>query len=276
MLIFAFALLMADVAAVPAPAPAPKAGAAKVLIADPKGSAGLDVKGLVGREVAGALSHYPAVEALAYGDLRRMIELQTEKQLTSCDEVQMTACLADLQSALGVPWAVFVDVDEVGGLISVGVTLVGEDNAALARETLTVTDAAELQAELRVPMRRLVTPLHKAIGAEMPIAVAEPILGPVLMGSGAVVVVVGVVVGVVGAAPWFAHEGARAEIAQLRTNASVNPGDAPALLKEAEQLQVDQRAALLAWDQYGQALVVVGAIGVTLGVGAFVGGLFVE
>lgn len=39
---------------------------------------------------------------------------------------------------------------------------------------------------------------------------------------------------------------------------------------------VERRAALLTWDQYGQALIVVGAIGVTLGVGVGVGGLFVE
>jgi hypothetical protein len=97
----------------------------------------------------------------------------------------------------------------------------------------------------------------------------------VLLGSGAVVVVAAAVVVVGGAQPWFAHDQARAQIAALRENAEARPGDAPALLQEAGALQKEQRAALLAWNQYGQAVVVVGAAGIALGVAAGVAGVFV-
>ena len=276
MLLFALAFLACDPAVDDVVAADPPPTSARLLVSDPRGGAGPDVKRLVAREVAAGLSQYPAIEALAYSDLRRMIELQGEKQLTSCDEAAMTACLAELQSALGVPWAVFVDVDEVDGFLSIGITLLREDHSALARETLTVGDAAHLQAELELPLRRLVTPLHAALHIAMPPAAQPSVLRPALIGSGAVVVVVAVVVGVVGAAPWFAHQGARGELVTLRARAVDAPEQAPALLKEATVIQIDQRAALLAWNQYGQALVLGSAVGITLGVAAAVGGAFVE
>lgn len=271
MLIFALALLAAD----PAPAPAPAVARARVLVTDAKGSAGRDVKGLVSREVAAHLTQYPAVEALAWSELRRMVELQSERQLTSCDDSSLTACLAELQSALGVPWAIFIDVDEVGGLISVGLTLIAEDHTALAREALTLSDPAQLGTALTAPLRRLMTPLHAAIGADLP-ATSAPPTGLILMGSGAVVVVAGAVVGVVGALPWFAHDAARAQLAGLRAAAIERPEDAPALLDDAKQAQTDQRAALQAWEQYGQLLVVVGAVGVGVGVVVATAGLVVD
>lgn len=252
---------------------------ARVLITEPKGTGGRDVKGFVGREVAAELQRYPSLEILAWGDLRRIMELESARQLTACDDAKMQACLADLQSALGVPWAVFVDVDEVGGLISIGLSLVAADGTALARQSLQVTDVATLHDALVPAVRALVTPLHAAVGAplptlDVPVVVAEPNPAPwVIAGVGGVVALGGVAALLTGLQPRLAHDSARSEVAALRAGAEDDPSSTSSLLQDAEAAQLRQRSAREAWDDWGQLTAIAGGVAVIVGASAVTGGL---
>lgn len=274
-------LLALTLLAAPADAPLVKA---RLLVTDAKGSAPRDVKGVVTRELATELSTYPSLEVLAYGDLRRMMELESARQLTACDDQKMTACLADLQSALGVPWAVFVDVDEVGTMTNIGLSLVASDSTALSRQSVNVADLTTLHAALAPAIRALVTPLHAAIDAPLPpdpnAVVAEPSPVPfVVAGAGGLVAVASAVAVVVGAQPYYAHDAARAEVARLRAEANDDPSSTSSLLEQADARQEEQALARADWESWGQVVVVAGAIGVVAGVAAASGGLvwgFVE
>ena len=253
---------------------------ARVLVTDAKGGAPRDVKGVVTRELATTLTTYSALEVLAFSDLRHMVELESARQMTACDVAKLQACLADLQSALGVPWAVFVDVDEVGTHTNIGLALVAADGSALARQTVDVADLTQLSSSLTPAVRRLVTPLYAALNVPLPpdpTVVVDDDAGSgvpfVVAGVGGVVALASGVAVVVGAQPVFAHDAARAELARLRSAAADDPSSTTALLTEAEAQQRAQRDANAAWQAWGQAVVVAGAVGVVVGVAAAAGGV---
>lgn len=268
MLALAAALLLAT-----SPGDAPLVRA-RLLVTEAKGSAPADVKNVVTREIATQLTRYPALEVLSFTDLRRVVELEGQRQVANCDD-KLSACVADLQSALGVPWAVFVEIDEVGAHLAIGLSIVGSDGTALARETVAVADLVTAHVALAPVVRRLVTPLHAAVNGEMPAEEAkpEPIAPLALMAGGGVVSALGVAGVVVGALPFFAHASAKAELAALRERTAEDTDDAVQLLKEADRVQGEQRAAGEAWQGYGQAAVIVGASAVVVGAAAAAAGV---
>lgn len=247
---------------------------ARLLVTEAKGSAPPDVKNVITREVATQLTRYPALEVLSFTDLRRVVELESQRQVANCDE-KLSSCVADLQSALGVPWAVFVEIDEVGTQTAVGLSIVGSDGTALSRETITLADLVSAPVLLTPVVRRLVTPLHAAVNGEMPAeqTKAEPIAPMALMAGGGIVSALGVAGVVVGALPYFGHASAKAELAALRQRAVDDVDNAPSLLKDANEMQGQQRAAREAWQGYGQAAVIVGASAIVVGAGAAAAGV---
>lgn len=252
-------------------------GSVQILVADASGKARAEVKSFIGKEITAELTRFPALAVLSFGDLRRMLEVESARQLASCDELS-ASCMAELRNALGVPWGVFVEVDEVEGLISVGVSLVGSDGSALARETVTLAGLAgvDVRAAFRPALRRLVTPLHQAIGAPLPDEEAKkepPTLAWITAGSGVVVIVVGAAALGVGLQPVFAHGAAHDQLAALRAESGTDGKKTEAALADAASAQAAQAQAADDWADFGQTVVIVGAVGVTVGAALVGGGL---
>lgn len=242
----------------------------RVLVTDANGNARAEVKSLIAKEITRDLTRYGALEVLAFTDLRRMLEIESARQLASCEGGASTSCVSDLQSALGVPWGVFTDIDEVDGLISVGLSLVGSDGGALARETFTVKTLADVDGVVAPAVRSLVTPLYRAIGATLPVEVKEPAPRPVAWGlliGGGTVAAAGLVAVVVGVQPLLAHGAAHDDLAALRASSADAETTAKALADSAS-LQQEQQAARVDWNSWGRIAVVGGATALVVGASA--------
>lgn len=256
-----FALFLASASPAPtAPgttaAAVPGESAHRVLLTAARGTASDDLKGVVNAELESSLPGLIGLEFITAGDLQRRLALEGEKQRYDC-ESDLTACVAELRSALGVPWAVFVDVDTLGDTASVALTLLGEDGAAHGRELVrTPVDGHAIGADLRPALARLVRPVQEAAG----VVVVDGGPSAWLWGGG-VGVGVGVVVAAIGLVPLVAHASASSSLTALRAD-----GDVEGALDQAATYQQAQQQAGADWDQWGLPAVIVGAV--LVGVGA--------
>jgi len=242
-----------------------KAGSSlKVLVMDLAAEEGVDagtVNTLTGI-ISAEMSDYRAIDVVANADVRRMMELEGEKQAVGCGD---NSCLADIAGAMGARLVVFGSAGKLGQTLVVHLNLYDSQKAqSVGRQFVEATDMSMLSALLRPKIRALLERTYAEEGLALPppepvgVASEGPSIVPVIVtGAGGVVFVAGSVSLVVGAIPWFDYQG------HLRTfNEAKGNGDARSASVERAAADVDAGA----WNSFGKAATVVGAIGVGVGV----------
>jgi hypothetical protein len=134
---FALALLLAM-------DPAPKT---KILVLDLEAN-GIDPDRakLVNSLLPGAVARYPDLEVVSAGDVRKLVQLDADKQSAGCNA---DSCLAELAGALGAQRVVFGSIGSLGALTVIQLSLFDTKAAtAVARERIENKTPEELPTQL--------------------------------------------------------------------------------------------------------------------------------
>jgi TolB-like protein len=97
------------------------------------------------------------LKTLAQEEMRRVIELESDKAAMGCDT---TSCLAEMASAMGVDYVVFGDVGKLGNAFIVTLRLYdSKKNDTISRETLQAPDLDGVRSGLDASVARLMAPV---------------------------------------------------------------------------------------------------------------------
>ena len=147
---------MAFVAETPAPPAAPERQ--RVLVLEPS-SAAFDaatvatIAGLIIVE----LSADKRLDVISAAEVRRLAELEGERQTIGCND---TSCLAELAGAMGARYVVFGDVGTLGSLVVMNLNLFdGATTQAISRVTVQADGIGGLPAALPARIKVLAQPL---------------------------------------------------------------------------------------------------------------------
>lgn len=117
------------------------------------------------------LSKNPGLDVISASDVKRLAELEGEKQSMGCAD---SSCLAELAGAMGARYVVFGDVGKLGKLIILNLNLFDSAKAtAVNRTTVQATGVEDLPAKLGPGVRELVAPLFGAPANSAPVEVAK-------------------------------------------------------------------------------------------------------
>lgn len=106
------------------------------------------------------------LKTLAQEEMRRVIELESEKAAMGCET---TSCLAEMASAMGVDYVVFGDVGKLGNAFIVTMRLYdSKKNDTISRETLQAPDIDGLRSGLDASVARLMAPIATIAMAPAP------------------------------------------------------------------------------------------------------------
>lgn len=266
-----FALALAAQLAEPPSSPEKGGGAIKLLVMDLAGEDGVDagtlstLTGIISAELA----DYRAIDVMANADVRRMLELEGQKQSVGCGDA---SCLAEIAGAMGARLVVFGSAGKLGETLVVHLNLYDSVKAqSVGRQFVEAKDVAALPGLLRPKLRALLTRVYEEEGLALPPAPVEattpeppkkepsgpPIAGMLTTGIGAVAVVAGSAALIAGALPWFNYQG------HLTTfNEAKSAGDAATAAVERKDAEADAKA----WDSYGKASTIGGAVALGAGV----------
>lgn len=165
------------------------------------------------------LSRWPDIDAITNADVRRLLELEGNRQQTGCDD---TSCLAEVAGAMGARLVVFGSVGNLAADTTVTLNLFDSTTAtSVGREFVQVTSPAALPAAIAPAVRRLLSRTATTLSWTVPpeptstTTAAAPVvekspLPLVLTGVGIGAFVVGGAVAGFGLAPLVQWSGARA------------------------------------------------------------------
>jgi len=120
------------------------------------------------------LSKQPGLDVISASDVKRLAELEGEKQSMGCVD---SSCLAELAGAMGARYVVFGDVGQLGSLIILNLNLFDSSKAtAVNRTTVQSNGVEDLPSKLAAGLRELTAPLNGAAtaAATPPPAVTAP------------------------------------------------------------------------------------------------------
>lgn len=229
-----------------------------------------DVVKTVSGLLAVELSRYDALDVLTSADIRRTLELETERQMAGCDEA---SCLSEIAGALGADLVIYGDAGRLGSLLVVNLNLFDTRAVRSIGRVSVRADTLERLPELvRPKLADLLAPWYASRGLPMerPPAAASggvpPVVPWTVAGAGGALVVVGAVLGGVGALPWLSfQEHARALEALEDEGAST--------LASARNRYAKQESARADWNGWGAPLVVGGGVTAALGLAVAAGGI---
>lgn len=247
----------------PGPAPAPAAASAekvKILVMD-IAAAGLDaatVENITGLSAV-ILADDRRLDVLSGADVKRMAELEGEKQALGC--TNDASCLAEVAGAMGAGLVVYGNGGKLGTLLNINLNLFDAAQArSVGRVAVQAKSLEELPEKLRPALAQLVA---AALGTPSTYVEAPPVeKGPnmlpwIAIGGGAVVAVGGGIALVVGIGP--AGDIAAAEDA---FKSAPDATGRQAALTQAQAVRAD-------WYDNGLApgLVIGGTVGALVGLG---------
>lgn len=220
--------------------------------------------------ISAEMSDYRAIDVVANADVRRMMELEGEKQAVGCGD---TSCLADIAGAMGARLVVFGSAGKLGDALVVHLNLYDSQKAqSVGRQFVEATDMSTLSTLLRPKIRALLERTYAEEGLALPPPPAEPVVvapvvtaqGPgivpvIVTGAGGVVAVAGIASVVVGALPWFGYQTAASGFAAAKEADDVG---------KASAFRTDGESAADAWDSYGKVATIGGAVGIGVGAAA--------
>lgn len=156
---------------------------------------------LVAGLVSKALTRGEHLEVVSADDIRRLADLEAQKQALGCDQ---SSCLAEIAGALGARYVVFGRMGKLGDVLLVQLNLFDAEEArAIAREDLRVASLSEVPAAIDPAVRRLAGPLlpedARAAASEPPppgsggglLSTTLLVTGGVVAGLGAAALLVG-------------------------------------------------------------------------------------
>jgi len=250
----------------PSPSSAP-ATKMKLLVMDLAVDGGVDAgtAAMLTGVLAAELAAYHAVDVVAHTDVRRLMELEGEKQELGCGD---TSCLAEIAGAMGARLVMFGSVGRLGHRVVVQLQMLDVARAqGVGREVVEAADLDGVPAQMREKVRTMMALVYAAHGHALPssettwsAATASAIEPPAPWGA---VAIAGGVVGLVlgggaaffGGLPWIDYRGALA-----RHAAAGDDVDAAVAARK------DGETAAAAWNGYGQATTIAG--GALAGTGA--------
>lgn len=253
----------------PAAAPAPRA---RMLVLDlTSNGVEKDVVKTVSSTLAVELSPYAAFDVLTSEDIRRSLELEVQRQMAGCDEA---SCLSELAGALGADLVIYGDAGKLGSLLVVNLNLF--DTAAVrsvGRVSVRARTLEEVPQLLRPKLRELLTPWYEARGLEpegpAPEVASEGVPSFVpwaVAGAGGALVVIGAMLGGVGALPWLSFQEHAGALEALEDEGA-------STLASARDRYAKQEGARADWQGWGAPLVAGGAVVVAAGIATAAGGV---
>lgn len=189
-------------AAAPAPAAVVEAPAddVRVLVLDLEGAeVPADRRASIVGLIAARLAQNPRLDVVAGADLRRLADLEADRQRMGCDQ---TSCLAEIADAMGADLVVFGDVAQLGATLVLNLNMFDSKRArSVGRTSVRGADLGELAARVDVAVDELARPTlaERGIAPSAPPPAASTTAdagGGVWLGvvAPAALVVVGVVV----------------------------------------------------------------------------------
>jgi TolB-like protein len=266
-------LLLAALFAVQLASAAPADGRTSLLVLELQPEPGIEASlaRTITALVSAELSRFLDLNVIADADVKRMIDLEGQRQQVGCED---SSCLAELAGALGARLVVFGSVARLGEKTVVTLNLFDSRRGeSVGRQFVEVTDVGALSSALPLRTRDLLGRFYADNGLTLP-AVPPPttteapptpsLLPIVAAGAGGVGVVVGAGLAVLGLQPFFAWQGAKAAF-------EVDKGNND--LESAIDARADAEAAAAEWNSWGVTLAGVGAGVAVLGAAAFVVGV---
>jgi hypothetical protein len=232
----------------------------------------------IGSLVTANLAEVPELDVVSGDDVRRMLQLQGEKESMGCKDDQ--SCLADIADALGAKLVVFGNVGRLGQILVVSLNLFDAVKMkGVGRAIVEARDLSELPRLLRPKLRAMIAPFLEDRG----IAIAdvgttsietEQSPGPwpwVLATAGGGLFVLGGALAGVGAAPLMSFQTSKGQLTALENEFRAS-GDT-ALLAEASTLRGDMIEQQASWNRWGLYGVDIGLPVAAAGAALFVGGI---
>lgn len=195
----------AEAPAAEAPADAaPQTERLRVLVLDltDTGALGPNVVSTITGRIVVTLADVPSLDIVSGDDVRRLAELEADRQTIGCDEA---SCLAELAGALGARYVVFGQVGRLGELLIVNLSLFDSEEAqSVGRASAEASNLESLPGAIGPALRKLLAGVVSeadlaALPSEAPpIATAGsagggfPVLPAAIAGAGGLVLVAGV------------------------------------------------------------------------------------
>ncbi len=129
--------------------------------------------------ITSKLARYQEIEAISGQDLRRLVDLEAQKQAVGCDDA---GCLAEMAGALGAQIVIFGQAGRLGGTLVVTLDAFdAQKGVAVARQPIEASDVGQLPNLVGPAVDRLVAAaLHGAAGPGVGDSLKDG--GPVLSG----------------------------------------------------------------------------------------------
>jgi hypothetical protein len=162
-----------------------------VLVLEP-GSATVDkpTLGTIAGLMIVELAKDPALDVISDAEVKRLAELEGDRQTAGCTD---TNCLAELAGAMGARYVIFGDVGVLGSTVVLNLNLFDSQRTRAVNRVAVKADSIDaLPAALPTPLRELTAPLTGATVPPAPVATSSsgaPIVPWVLVGSGAALAV---------------------------------------------------------------------------------------
>ena len=248
----------------------PDEGPTPILVLDLKASGIEEDQLAVVNDILGqSVSRHAALKVISTEDIRRMVDVDTERQIVGCDDA---SCMSQLAGAFGARYLLYGSVAKLGGLYVVQLTLFDSDKAdGLGRVRTETRDLSELTSAMDAAVDDVCRPLlGDPIQVPLP-ATDWSTVGLWTTTGGAVLALLGGGLVIAGALPYARYNDAAAELDQAR--AAFEGGESAALDRAiAARAKADEQQS--AWEGYGLALTSTGIALAAVGVvAASAGGL---
>jgi TolB-like protein len=140
-----------------------------------------DTVRLIDDVIAVELSRFDGLDVLSGADVRRMVELEAERQASGCDDDG--SCLAEIADALGAKHAIYGRVGKLGSQIIMTLNLFDSSEArSVQRNDIRAKDLDELSGAIPGALTTLVAPVTGAVAEPPPSP--PPVEEPAASGSG--------------------------------------------------------------------------------------------
>ena len=152
-----------------------------------------DTAAAVGRVVTAAAGEVDNLDVISSTEVKKLVELETQKQMAGCDD---SSCLAELAGALGARAVLFGSVAKLGSTTTVTLSLFDSADGSVTRAFLDSRDLSALPTELRPRVRELLARVGGSSAGAPASAGPAPLFvgGAVSLGAGAIAAIVGGVI----------------------------------------------------------------------------------
>lgn len=118
------------------------------------------------------LAAYAALDVMSNADVKRLLELEGQKESVGCGDA---SCLAEIAGAMGARLVVFGSLGKLGDKLIVHLNLYDSSKtASVGREFIEAKDVGEMPALLRPKLRSLLSRTYAELGLALPAVEAPP------------------------------------------------------------------------------------------------------